>query len=271
MRSILGIALLVSSLWLQDRSGSRPSFDVVSIKSNTSADGRFRINGQPGGRFVATATVKMLVGTAYGVTDSRLFGGPGWIDSDRFDIEARSQDMGAVPDRERMMAMVRSLLEDRFRLKVHHETRELPVYELTVAKSGLKIKLSPDQSEPLPPPPGELGTGPGRGSLSFNSAGTLNAIAIRLGPFVNSLSQQLGRPVVDKTGLTGLYDFALKWTPDSTQAADAPGPSQNTLAPDSSAPSIFTAIQEQLGLRMASARAPQDVIFIDSVEHPLEN
>jgi uncharacterized protein (TIGR03435 family) len=174
--------------------------------------------------------------------------------------------------------MVQSLIEDRFQLKMHREIKELPVYELLVAKSGLKMKLSADQSpEALqesgskpPPLPQRGGPAPrgvlrmGRGSLETNGAPVSN--------FILGLSQQLGRPVIDKTGITGFYDIKLQWTPELGQGQVAPGGSEPAPPPpDISGPSIFTAIQEQLGLRLESSKGPVEVLVIDSVQKPTEN
>src|SRR5262249_44801107 len=190
---------------------------------------------------------------------------------------------------------IQSMIEDRFQLKVHKETRELPVYDLTVPRNGSKLKLSADQTPPpplVPVPPPQAGPGPRgdaaalargfvpgtprpRGSAGFgitNGRFTFEGSAIPISMLVNSLQQRVDRPVIDKTGLTGLFDIKLEWVPGAeapplpfTQNPDAPPP------PPVDGPSIFTAIQEQLGLRLESAKGPTEVVVIDSVQKPTEN
>jgi uncharacterized protein (TIGR03435 family) len=155
-----------------------------------------------------------------------------------------------------MRLMLQSLLEERFKLRLHRESREEPVYELVVAGGGPRMKQAADS---LKQP--QRGLRMGRGQLT----GTAAPISI----LINQISQQLGRSVIDKTGLTGQYDFELKWTPEfnQSQASPAdPGPQ-----PDLGGPSIFTAIQEQLGLKLESTKGPVEVIVIDSAEKPSEN
>jgi len=163
--------------------------------------------------------------------------------------------------------------------------RELPAYELVVAKSGPKIKLSTDQTPPAPLPPPVLDTGGQRGALgpavtgarlrgsSGRGNGTTYGSAVGLTVLTNNLSQLLGRPVVDKTGLQGLFDYELHWTPGAEQVPGAFGP--NDLPPpapsDASTPSIFTALQEQLGLKLESTKDLVEVIVIDSIQKPSEN
>jgi len=244
------------------------------------------ISGSPGGRFTVTnATLKMVVGVAYRVRDFQIFGGPNWVSTDRWNIEAKAEE-GSIPPPARppdprvpdpLSLMAQSLLEERFQLKMHRETRELPIYELLVAKGGSKMKLSADQSPEMPfksgsPPPMPRPGEPaprgmmrmGRGGLETNGASISN--------FVIGLSQQLGRPVIDKTGLAGFYDIKLQWTPELGQGPVPPAGSELTpQSPDASGPSIFTAIQEQLGLRLESAKGPVEVLVIDSVQKPTEN
>jgi uncharacterized protein (TIGR03435 family) len=174
--------------------------------------------------------------------------------------------------------MVQSLLEDRLQLKIHRETRELPVYELLVAKGGSKMSLSADQSPEKPPEPGspplsmpQRGAPAPRGMMKMGR-GSLETNGVPISNFIMGLSQQLGRPVIDKTGLKGFYDIKLQWSPELGQGLFAPGSAEPAPPPsDASGPSIFTAIQEQLGLRLESAKGPVDVLVIDSVQKPTEN
>jgi len=208
----------------------------------------------------------MLVGLAYRLQEFQISGGPGWIGSDRFDVEGKAGNPKADPDQVRLM--LQSLLEDRFKLKLHRETKESSVYALVVGKDGPKIKLSSDQGPEIngPAPPG---AGPNHGAMRFG-AGSLTGNAVTLSLFARLLSQQLDRIILDKTNLTGRFDIQLHWTPG---VGEVPyDPSGYTLPPsDSSGPSVLAAIQEQLGLRLESIKAPVEIVVIDSVEKPSGN
>ena len=285
---VLGIGVVAIPMSSQAPAGAKPQFEVASIKSSGPVVSRITIAIQPGGRLVVEGfTLRMLVSRAYGVTDSRIFSGPNWAGSERFNIEAKAVrpnvDAAGFLNRDQLPLMLQSLLEDRFRLKVHREMRELPSYELLVARSGPKIKLSADQSPPGPLPPPLLGNADQRGasgntgsrlrSSSGRGNGTTYGSAVTLVVLVNNLSQILGRPVIDKTGLDGLFDYELHWTPGMEQAAGPFGP--NDLPPpppsDASSPSIFTALQEQLGLRLESTKSSVETVVIDSAQRPSEN
>jgi bla regulator protein BlaR1 len=268
----------------------RPSFEVASIKPNKSADGRVMIMNRPGGRFSATGiTVKMLMGFAYNVKDDQISGATGWMDTDHFDIEAKEEAPAADAPKlspeeqmEQRRLMLQSLLADRFKLTLRHETKELPVYALVVAKGGPKLKESADPpadpgAPPVPPPPPGPPNGgpPPRGMIQIGS-GNLAVNGIELRVFADVLSRQIGRIVLDKTGLTGKYEFTLKWTPDERQgqmfkgAGDGGAP-RDTAAPPEAGPSIFTALQDQLGLKLESQKAPVDLLVIERIERPSAN
>jgi bla regulator protein BlaR1 len=237
---------------------------VASIKPGDPASRRVSVGIRPGGRFVtANASLQTLIGFAYDVRDHQIAGGPNWLDSAKFDIEAKAPGSvsiprgpnGAVP----MRLMVESLLAKRFRLAVHRETRVEQVYELVLGKGGSKLLevQNPGADEPN-------GLRMGRGEIKGKAAST--------SLLATQLSQRMGRSVIDKTGLTGRYDFTLKWTPDPgapggepVEGRDAPPPS------DSDGPSIFTALQEQLGLRLQSAKGPVEILVIDHAEKPNAN
>jgi uncharacterized protein (TIGR03435 family) len=297
---VLGIVAVAIPIFSQAPVAGRPQFDVVSIRVQPPPLTRIMVT-QPPGRFVAEGfSLKMLAGRAYGVPEVRVFGGPSWVESERYAIEAKAA--GTIPPGE-MNLMLQSMLEDRFQLKAHKETRDLPVYELVVARGGSKMKLSEDQTPlapvtPQPPPPGAqrgaapvppgaaAGAGPGPGTRGgpfgggppprgmFTAGfGNVQGTAIEISGLVNFLVKQLGRPVTDKTGLTGLYDVKLEWTPGSEQVPGPFGPNPNAPPPpaDPSGPSLFTALQEQLGLRLESAKGAVEVLVIDSAEKPTEN
>ena len=195
-----------------------------------------------------------------------MIGGPAWITTDLWDIEARAEE-GSTPEEagppdpnvpDAMALRLQSLLEDRFKLHIHRETRELPIFELTVAKTGAKAKMSDDQGQIKPPEPGAAAPpGVARGSISMMfGGGELHAAAIPVANFASTLSLIVGRTIIDKTGLKGLYDFDLKWRPDIGQVLLPSGPLPPGMQPpvDPSGPSLTTALQEQLGLKLESAR-----------------
>ena len=243
---------------------AKSEFEVATIKPNTEKDNRFMMPGGPrGGTYRATGvTLKMLIMYAYGVpTAFQVSGGPSWVGNERWDIQAKVD--GEKPSRDQFVEMLRRLIEDRFRLRVGRETKEMPVYELAVAKSGSKLPLHSGG-----PPKPEERMRMGFGSMRFQDSG--------LGLLAYQLSLQLGRKVIDKTGLTGQYDFTLEWAPEPGQGGPEsiglpPDPNFRLPPGDQNRPSIFTAVQEQLGLRLDSQKGPVDMIVIDSVEKPSEN
>lgn len=260
-----------------------PSFEVASIKPNRSGDVRFFISMAPG-RFTATGmTTKFLITFAYDVKEFQVSGGPSWINSERYDIDAKEEDslveelQKLPPDQrgEQIRLRAQSLLADRFKLTLHRETKELPVYALVVGKNGPKLQeAKPGDTYPN----GMKGLdGRAHGGMMRMGRGQLTGQAIPLASLATMLSQQLGRTVVDKTGLKGNYDFTLQWTPDQSQPAMLMGPeggkpgTDNAPPPESSGPSIFTAIQEQLGLKLESQKGPVEFLVIDHVEKPSEN
>ena len=259
-----------------------PSFDVASIKPNHGGTGFFRIGASPG-RFVAdNGTLRFLLQYAYRVKDAQIVGAPSWIDSEHYDIEAKTDDSSADTQRKLMSdeqgaqlrLMVQSLLADRFKLALHHDTKELPIYALVVAKNGPKLHESAATSDDPPPsgPPTPDGPQP-RHSMRMMGRGNLSINAGNLDMFADLLSHQLGLMIVNKTGLKGSYDFTLKWTPDEGQGQmpGGPPPGDAPPPPDASGPTIFTALQEQLGLKLESQKGPVDTIVIDHVERPSEN
>jgi uncharacterized protein (TIGR03435 family) len=287
-------------------------FEVASVKPNTSGRGPMGIAIQ-GCRFVAlNVTLRMVLQYAYRPAGGRLpnnqiIGGPEWMDSDRFDIQAKPEGEASSIPQSDMQLMVQSLLEDRFQLKSHHETHQLPVYDLVVARDGLKMKLSDDQTPAQPsspghaegdvsipcsgqtPPPQEAGPGTAplpRGSVLLRGTPTpgvraitltLSASATPISILVNLLPSYVGRPIINKTNIQDLYDIEVQFvlengTPPIGGAVAPAGPQISPpLASDPSGISLFTAIQEQLGLKLESSRGPVEVLVIDSVQKPSEN
>jgi bla regulator protein blaR1 len=259
-------------------------YEAASIKPNKSDTNMVRLMFSPDGLTATNGTLQMLIHAAYGVEDHQISGGPGWLNSDHYDIEAKmdsataealhklSEDQGRL-ERQRML---QALLADRFKLTIHRETKELPIYALVIAKNGPKIQEArPGDTYPngFKGPDGRAGAG----MFFMNGNGSVTGQGIPIENLTRLLSRQLGRTVVDKTGLTGKYDFTVKWTPDESQGAMFKGPgsgpqgSASKPPPDSSGPSIFTAIQEQLGLKLESQKGLVEILVIDHVEKPSEN
>jgi uncharacterized protein (TIGR03435 family) len=233
----------------------RPSFEVASIKASDPNDRQVWMLFKPGGRFSTTnATLQMLIGNAYDVRNHQISGGPNWLTSTKFNIEAKAVSEVPIPQ---MRLMIQTLLAERFELALHRETREEQVYELVVDKGGSKLKEATDSLNA-----NQQGIyGARRGEI----AGTATTVPL----LAMVLSQWLGRSVIDKTGLAGKYDFTLHWNP-SPAGVDRDG-SEAPPPPDPNGPSLFTVVQEDLGLRLQSAKGPVEILVIDHVEKPSEN
>jgi uncharacterized protein (TIGR03435 family) len=246
-----------------------PQFDVISVKPSKQSDGS-RVQFTPDGMRGTGVNVRFLLYEGYGgINHEQVLGEPGWTNTDAFDIEAKVAPAD-VPTLAKMTfeqrrTMFQSILADRFKLAVHHETRELPIYVLSVGKGGVKFR---------PSAPDDPAGAPRRKGMMINR-GKLTADDAQISTLVTILSRQLGRTVVDKTGLTGSYDFTLEWTPDEGGPPPPPRPPDGSPAPATGAPdpgaSIFTALQEQLGLKLESTKGPVDVVVIDHIERPTEN
>ena len=259
-----------------------PVYEVASIKPNKSGDNRIRMMYSPDGLSATGGTVQMLIMSAYGISPHQISGAPSWLNSEGYDIEAKmdsstADELRKLSDDERRdqrQRMLQALLADRFKLTIHHESKELPVYALVVAKDGPKFQeAKPGDAYPngIKGPDGHSGMG-----TMMMGNGTLTGQGVPLMNLVRFLTRELGRTVIDKTGLTSKYDFTLKWT-EERQApmfrgteGSQPG-TGGTAAPESSGPSIFTAVQEQLGLKLESQKGPVEILIIDHVEKPSEN
>ena len=271
------IALVLTSLCIiaappTPRAQTRAEFEVASVKSSGSGTGGFSITTQPGGRFTATnVTARALIQTAYGLQPVQITGGPGWLNTDRFDVVAK----GDGDDPGRVALMLRSLLADRFKLVVRTESRDMPIYALAVARSGgahgpdlrrAAADCSADaavnaQNVVKAPSPqtGACGIRAGLGTLTVAGA-TMPQIAA-------TLSGILDRIVIDRSALAGTFTATLKWTPDQA----TPGMAQKAqYVPtiDPNGPSIFTAIREQLGLKLEPDKGPLDLLVIVGAERP---
>lgn len=234
---------------------AQPAFEVVSIKPTPSdAQGSSISMGRGGGNLFASTnhSVKDLIAFAYLLHPKQVIGGPAWAQDERYDVTGKP-DTAGLPNVAQFQAMVRKLLTSHFGLAFHREKKELSVYTITIAKGGAK--------EPKAPKSRNSGTLPVFGS---NSPGVLTIQNMTMTSFAEYVqSRFLDKPVVDRTGLEGRYDFQLRWQPDL--AAAVPAPDAEPL------PDIFTAFQQQLGLRLGAAKAPADTLVIDRLDRPAAN
>ena len=248
---------------------ANPSFDIATIKPNNSGATQMQGLVIQGRKFLTRASsLEDLISFAYNVQTKQIAGGPSWIGSDRYDIEALP-DVEGVPNSQQIRVMIQKLIADRFKLTFHHEQRDMPAYVLEVAKGGQK--LTPNQSKAQLP---GLGLGPGTGGGI-----TLRAINATMGDFTGFLQiLVLDRPVVDRTGITGRYDLKCTFTPDDSQFNGHPprlpppsGGDAATTADAPAAPSLYEAMQQELGLKLTPEKTAVDVIVIDHVEKPSPN
>jgi len=272
LRMMLTIAVLCA-LTLVGAAQQAPRFEVASVKPNQGSSGISTWGLLPSGRFVATnSQLRSLIVNAYGTLHERLLGGPDWIDSDRFDILASAP---AGTSDNTMLTMLQTLLADRFKLVLRREAREMAVYSLVIAQSDGRIdkallpvdcKASHTESKVV------VGKGaapacsylitrqPGTGMVTYQSGG------VSLNELANTLSRRVGRPVINRTGLAGEFQFELSWLQDLQG-----GPAAAPAASPNDGPTLFTALQEQLGLKLESSRGPVDFLVIESVERPTPN
>lgn len=224
-----------------------PAFEAASIKRNTSTSGNSSSRNL-GTRYTATnVTVVQLLRNAYGIQEFQIAGGPSWAGIDRFDIDA-TMAPGSKPGD--WQPMLQTLLAERFRLTFHREQRQTSIYSLVVAKNGHKLT------------PGDPAKCPNTGGCGFNASPTqIVGESVSMGQLAARLSRSIGVHVVDNTGLKGLFDLKVEWTVED----------QFVGRGASASPTIFPAIQEQLGLRLESTRGAVETVVIDRVEKPTEN
>jgi uncharacterized protein (TIGR03435 family) len=227
---------------------AHPSFLVATIRpSDPDATGGWSCESEGREIGCVRATVATMLQIAYGIHDTQIVGGPKWVSKDRYDLHG-IPDVAGVPNLKQTQEMYQKLLADRFHLRFHREVRDIPIYALTVAKGGPMLKIA-DPNEELNT--GSSGGG-GQRTLRFSNMSMPN-LALNLNLYED-------RPVIDKTALSGRYDFTLKWTDDVSKEDEPNAP-----------PSIFTAIREQLGLRMDAVKGPAEVLVIDQLERPSAN
>lgn len=268
----LGLLALLMVVFGLSLTSQTPRFEVATIKRNVSGASGISDVFQPDGRYRAlNMRLRDLIATAYRVRGFQVVGGPAWVASERFDVEAKAEDaasFGFIPKADGTRAfpdepflMIRELLKDRFKLVVHRETREGPVYALMMIRSGVRGRgLRPPaddcfKSDPKPPTCEGIRRAPGR----------LMATSATMAHLATSLSISLQRQVIDRTGLSERFDFNLEFKPIDSAVDPAATPAAEF------APSLLAALDEQLGLKLEAQRAPMDYIVIDSAEPPTDN
>jgi uncharacterized protein (TIGR03435 family) len=278
---LVATCLFVPIACAQSPSTAAPlAFDVVSIHPNHSAPtivstpiGNVEVHRNVNrilddGYIAENTTIKAVISSAYNIKQDAISGGPDWIDSDRFDISARvSSSDGLAPPKltkAQRNQMLQSLLADRFQLVIHNQTHDALIYELTVTKSGPKFHATTPGDTFVAGVKGLDGQ-TRIGDPMMTGPGQITGQAVTLASIIDMLSQTLQRPIVDKTGLTGKYDIALHWTPDNMAAA------ATSASSNANGPTLFTALQEQLGLKLDSTKGPVKTVVIDHIELPSEN
>lgn len=251
-----GIALIVapSTCAQAQPHASRPAFDVASVKPSQSTDYWATVAPWKNGRFSGrNVTVKLLLSIAYKVDVARISGGPSWLDSERFDVEAKCD--GSAPDQD-LSLMLQSLLEARFRLRLHKETKVASRYALVIASNGTKIRPVEPRDCPA--------TGKGLGCVGVRFGGRgLTAEYVSMPVFAGFLAGMLGNAVIDETGLKGAFDFRLEWVRDSVDGGGGTS--------ESSVDWVSSALPQQLGLKLEAKKASIEMLVIDGIEKPTAN
>ena len=227
-------------------------FEVASVKPARPDVTERSLTHNPGARLTTSnATVKMLIMLAYQVMPDQISGGPNWLETDGFDIDAKGADSKAT--QEQFRQMIQSLLNDRFQLRVHRSTKELSIYALVLAKNGPKLVEAKGDDPEV--------------SMRIERPGQMTGVKATMAMLATALSRPLQRKVVDETGLKGAYNFKLQFVPDR----NASKPGDDGVIPPNDGPSIFKALQEELGLNLKATKGPVDVLVIDHAEKPIPN
>ena len=239
-----------------------PGFDVSTVKPSHATDGHTHVyrHTDDGGFETINISLKGLLAFAYDLPETRVIGGPAWLDSDKWDVQAKASaevdaaihKLSGDESKAAKQKMVQALLAERFKLTAHQETRELPVYALVVAKGGPKFEKTEANGT-------DIGTG--NSHIKIHGGDSVEILA-------EQLAKVLGRVVLDKTGIQGRYDITLRWTPENGLPDKVNGAS---TPEETNGPSIFTAVQEQLGLRLDPQKGPVGVLVVDRAEMPTEN
>ena len=247
--------LLATLVIAQTPSGKALAFEVATVKVNRSGKDWPAIHPEPGRVIATNMTLKSLLAAAYLLREDLISGGPGWLDTERYDINAKCEN---VSSQDQQRQMLRTLLLERFQLQLREVARDVPEYELVVAKNGPKLRLAK----------------PGEASFRRFGKGRLGLQSGTMADLARLLETVVRRTVVDRTGLTGNYDVELLYTPEGYQpkpdGADG-GSNHEPPPPDPNGPSLFLALQEQLGLRLESKKGPGEILVIERASKPREN
>lgn len=256
---------------MQSAAPQLPAFDVASIKPYSKSEMMIGVRTTDDGITISGMPMHMIIREAFGVTNDRLLGEPGWAGTSRYDIEAKvaPEDVPQLKQlsQEQRWTMLVPVLEDRCALKFHHESRNLTVYTLVVAKGGPKL-------QPSEPAGAAAKQTTPQSRMSIGDKGfTMSGDGASIASIAHMLSREIGSTVVDKTELTGTYDYTLEFTPDNRASLPMMRPREggDSPAPETQGPSIFTAVQEQLGLKLEAKKEMVDVVVIDHIEQPSAN
>jgi uncharacterized protein (TIGR03435 family) len=253
--------IIAASSVMAQQQPSAKEFEVASVKPTKSSDGRMMVRLNPGGRWVGrNVPVTLLIQEGFDVRESQISGGPSWMGNELFDIEAKPDSgVGDGPSSEALSVMFQSLLTSRFHLEFHRETKDVAAYALVPSKNCIKMKESEPANAGGPKPTISVGLN------------RFKAVGMPMQMLANTLSRYLGRLVVDETGLKGSFDITLEWTPDAPPPG-AGGPGSDSLpVAKADGPTIFAAVQEQLGLKLVSKKAPVRMFVIDHLDRPEAN
>ncbi len=236
---LLSCWILLTAILVAQVNSPVSKFEVASVRrSDPELGNTDRETYNNGLLRMSNVTLRMYIRFAYGIAEPQIVGGPKWMDDYRFDVMGKADHAATGPE---LLAMLQPLLAERFQLRFHHETRTLAGYALTVAKGGIRAKVSDPANTPS----------------SNTSRTSMNVTGFPMSLFAVRLAPYLGKPVADMTGEKRTFDFQVKWSPEE--------------AVDSDQPSIFTALQEQVGLKLEARKVPVDVLVVDSAELPTEN
>ncbi len=270
--TVLGVVLLAAAAYgVFAQTETRMEFQAASVKLNTANPPHHMVRPLSGGRLMTeNAPLQLLIQNAYSVQAYQVVGGPAWIETDGYDIEAKPDGEASTAQ---MRLMLQSLLADRFKLALHRDTRQLPVYGIAAAKGSFNPPSPKEDCVSAPPGPPQPGTFPcGRVGINGSPSGLeINGHKAPMAEFVRTLAMVMGHPVIDHTGFTGEFDIYLTFTPDESLEGLPPGPPGVSLPNDITKPNIFAALQDQLGLKLTSSKGPVEVLVIDHVERPAAN
>ncbi len=278
MAAIVFVCLSAPGAYAQQGQAAPTEFEVASIKPAAPGGRGIQVEISNGRYTAKNVTVRFLIQQAFGIRDFQISAAPAWTGNERFDVTAKTEGDPGGP--EQLRPMLRALLADRFQLKFRRETKDAMGFSLVVGKAGSKMKESEGGDVETDGPGGGRPGGPGgpggpmrRNSMIRMGRGLIDAASITMPELATQLAQALGRSVTDKTGLKGNYELKLEWTPDDSQIQPIHDIGNETAPPplDTMGGSLFTAVQEKLGLKLESSRGPVDLLIIEKVEKPAEN